>query len=415
MADKSQDGPHPHTRCEQVSRWADRDSIATVSVHFTSAAERREPANSTKVSSGSEGHEACSTIPFGEIMHKLTWLALSVLTACATEKVDDGSSPSTQSPNDPAAPGPTSDGVVGVDTEVGTEAHLVASLAGCSEGLSDEKLATSLLLAYDVDASVHELIACGGLTIQVAIGLVTGVVAMVVDDEEVMPGGLSFEGEGVYVSSSQLGESSMTMRVRLYERIGDEYILAGANLFDKNSYLTGVSVEAEGSASVDFDIDDPLDTNVDADASVVISYDEAGPWAKLLGLGDPPPNPIELGDITELDPDFSNIYIETEVEIHDVKGGSDIRVTFATERVGLVDLFDNGNLDYEVVSLVASNAELRQEMTLNAWDIAFVRHGELSGSTSLSVSSSARVGLDYEAVLTYENTAFGEVSFACPE
>lgn len=345
-------------------------------------------------------------------MRKPTWLVLSLLTSCATEKVER------DTPQDPAhsrQPGEPAPQPIPGDDGTGTEAAIVASLAGCSEGLSNEKLTSSLLLAYDADGSVHELIACGGLTIQVAVGLITGVVSMIVDDEDATPEGLSFEGEGVYVSRSELGASTMTMSVRLYERVGSEYVLAQANLFDVDSYLTGVSVEAEGSASVDFDITDPLDTSVDADASVVISYEEAGPWAKLLGLGDPPPNPIEVSDLAELDPDFSNIYIETEIELHDVKGGSDIEMVFTTERVGLLDLFDHGSLDYELVSMKASNAELRQTMTLNDWGVAFVQHGQLSGSASFNVSSRARLGLDYDAVLTYENSAYATVSFACAE
>jgi hypothetical protein len=302
-----------------------------------------------------------------------------------------------------------------VMVEGSVEASIASELSACRGSLTDTQLADSILLAYDADASIHELIACGGLTIRVAVGLVTGVVGMVIDDEDAMPAGLRFEGGGVYVSESSLGQSSMRMQIRLYERVGEEYVLAEENLFDARNYLVGVEVDADASASVDFDIDDPLDTSVDADASVVISYEEAGPWAKLLGLGDPPPNPIEVSDVAAIDPDFSNIYVETEIEVHDVKGGSDVRLGVKTERVALVDLFGAGILDYQIVSLEASNGELRQTLEMHDWQVTYAEHGVLNGTVSFSVESSARVSVDYDATLTYEDAAYGAVSLGCPE
>jgi hypothetical protein len=207
----------------------------------------------------------------------------------------------------------------------------------------------------------------------------------------------------------------MTMQVRLYEQVDGEYVLVEQDLFDRNNYLTGISVEADASGSVDFDIKNPLDTKVSADASVAIAYDEAGPWAKLLGLGDPPPNPIQVSDVADIRPDFGNIYVEMEVEIHDIKGDSDIQLTVKTPRVRLVDFFDGGALDYEVVGFVATNAVLRQKLTLNSWNVSFVEHATLDGAVDVSVESRARVGVSYEASMAYDHSAFAEVALSCAE
>jgi hypothetical protein len=197
--------------------------------------------------------------------------------------------------------------------------------------------------------------------------------------------------------------------------VGDEYVLVEEDLFDRENYLTGISVEADASGSVDFDIDNPLDTNVSADASLAISYDEAGPWAKLLGLGDPPPNPIEVDDVADIDPDFGSIYVEAEVEIHDIKGDSDIQFTVKTPLVRLVDFFDGDGLDYEVIGFEASNAVLRQTLTMNSWNVSFVGHATLDGAVDVRIQSPARKAVSYDASIAYDHSAFAAIDVACAE
>lgn len=297
--------------------------------------------------------------------------------------------------------------------EYGVEAKAITSLEACANSHTEADLAASAKLAYDTDASIHELIACGGLTIRVAIGLVTGVVSLVLDDEDAMPSGLSYEGEGAYVSESSLGDSSMEMRVRLYEAEGEEFILVEDNLFDAKNYLTGVSVDADASADVDFDIGDPLDTSVSADASVHIEYEEAGPWAKLLGLGDPPPNPIQLGDVAEINPDFSDIYIQSEIDVRDVRGDSVVHFVVNTQMMGLVEMFTTGGLTYEIDSLEASNENLGQTLVMDAWEVDFGEHNHLNGDVSFTVEAEAEASVGYEATLAYRDAAYGDVELSC--
>lgn len=344
---------------------------------------------------------------------------LLLLAACggSSNTDDDASGANASDPSGASPTTPSASGAVNVEGNVegNVEASAYAELDACRNRLTDAEMAASLMLAYDADASVHELIACGGLSVQIAIGLVTGVVGMIVDDDDIMPSGLEFQGGGVYQSESTLGASTMNMKVRLYERVGDEYVLVEEDLFDRNNYLTGIRVEAEAGGSVDFDIDIPLDTSVSADASLVIAYDEAGAWAKLLGLGDPPPNPIEVTDVADIDPDFGSIYMETEVEIHDVKGDSNIALTVTTPRVRVLDLFDGGTLDYEVVGFEASNAVLRQELTTSGWQVSFVEHATLAGAIDVTVESRARKTVSYDARLAYDNSSFAVIDFACAE
>lgn len=351
--------------------------------------------------------------------------ALLLVSACGGSDGNDSSTgtmsgdaaqtPSTPStPNTPSAP-TTAQTVGSADGSIDVAADAYAELDACRAGLSDADIAQSLMLAYDADTSIHELIGCGGLTVQVAIGLITGVVGMIVDDDDVMPAGLKFKGNGVYESHSTPGESSMAMTVRLYERVGDEDVLVEDDLFDRDNYLTGINVDANASGSVSFDINDPLGSKVSGDASVAIAYDEAGPWAKLLGLGDPPPNPIEVSDVADIHPDFGNIYVETEVEIHDVKGDSDIQLTVDTPRVRLVDFFDGGALDYQVVDFAATNAVLQQRLTMKRWNVSFVEHATLDGALDVSVQSSANTRVNYDASIAYDHSAYAAIDLACPE
>jgi hypothetical protein len=298
---------------------------------------------------------------------------------------------------------------------LGVEASAVASLEACGTGHSQAELAASAKLAYDADASIHELIACGGLTVRIAVGLVTGVVGLVLEDEAALPGGLRFEGEGVYSSQSQLGDSSMRMEVRLYEKVGEEYVFVEANLFSAASYLTGVEVQADASADVDIDLGNPLGSSVDADASVTISYEEAGPWAKLLGLGNPPPNPVEVTALANIKPNFNNIYMQVSVEVEDVKGDSTIHWLVNTPQLGVTSVFSSGALDYEVVEIEASNPTLEQSLRLESWGLAFGQGHNLNGEVKLAVEASASAGVSYDAVLSYEDAAYATISLACAE
>jgi hypothetical protein len=290
------------------------------------------------------------------------------------------------------------------------EASTQLNLSSCTSGFTDAEVAAQTQLAFDLESSMHEMVACGGITVSVATSLITGVIGMVFDPSgSIIPSGLRYEGEGMYHSDGGLG-SSVSMDIRIFERVDGEFLPIEADLFDARSYLVGVDVEADASAGIDFDIKNPLDTKVNASATLEASYESAGPWAKLLGLGDPPPNPLHLSDLSDLDPDFGGIYLESDVSVTDVQGDTEIEFKLQTGKQSLNDLFGSGSLGFELVSLRASNGGLSQTLSVSDFAIQFSGGNRLNGKVSFEVEGDA---MAYAGSLDYEESAFADVTLGC--
>ncbi len=295
---------------------------------------------------------------------------------------------------------------VNASADVSTELNLIT----CAQGLSDAEIASAAQIAFDLDQSMHELVACGGMTVSISAALITGVIGMVFDpDGDLIPSGLTYEGEGLYHTDGGLG-SSVSMDVRLYELVDGEFVLVEADLFDPKSYLVGVEVNADADADIDFDITNPLDTKVSADATLEATYESAGPWAKILGLGDPPANPIHISDLAALDPDFGDIYIESDVRVSDVHGETEITFEVQTGKQALTEVFSSGGVSFDVVSLSGENVSLGQTLQADEFAIEFVGGNQLDGHVSFSVQADA---MAYVGVLQYDGAAFADVALDC--
>ncbi len=342
-------------------------------------------------------------------------IATTVLTALGCGSDDSGSKgdavsqcASCQDGADGAQLRANSSGNANVDVDVTASTQL--NLNSCTAGFTDREVAEHTELAFDLEASMHEMVACGGLTVSMSAALITGVIGMVFDPSgAIIPSGLRYEGAGVYHTGGGLG-SSVSMDIRLYERVDGEFHLVEADLFDADSYLVGVDVDADASAGIDFDITDPLGTKVNASAKLEATYESAGPWAKLLGLGNPPPNPLHLTDLADIDPDFGGIYIESDVSVTDTQGNTDIEFRLRTGKQSLNEVFGSGSIGFELIELHASNGSLDQTLTVSDFAVGFAGGNRLDGNVTFEVEGDA---MAYAGALTYEEAAFADVTLSC--
>ena len=318
-------------------------------------------------------------------------------------------------PDDPMLQG-EAEGSVDVEAQAnfvcnGCPEGSVVDFGACGSNRSSAELNSRLQLALDTEHSIHELISCGGLTVQVAFELVSGLVSMVVDpDGELLPKGLEYQGEGLYLSEGS-STGSMRMQVWLFEESDGELTLIEDDLFDRSTYLVGAKTELVGGADVDIDPSDPFSSSVSADAKLQVRYEEAGRWVKLTGLGDPPPNPlvISVDMLSKLKPRLGSIRLQSEVEVEDVRGDSVIRYHVKTPVMKLEEMVSFSLVEFELIELSAKNETLGQEFSLSAWDLAYSGGHNLDGSMEFSVSGE----LAYQGSVSYENSSTGSLEVSC--
>ncbi len=259
-------------------------------------------------------------------------------------------------------------------------------------------------IAYDFEESIHEMVACGGLTVTLCSSIVYGVVdALIENRSDATPDGWSYEGEGVYTSSAAM--ASMTTRFYLAEdysfgKAGEQLT---ENLFLSTSYLRGASVE------IDFDPSNPLSTEA------YLHFEEAGPYVELLGFGPEPQSPIPVGSNTwsQIQTQLGTLLFESDVAVDDPQNRSTVRYQVETPRMPASVLLGGGAMEYSLVRADASRADRGQDLIVDDWGIEFVSGniGALEGTVTFTVEGG---DFPYLGSLDYQNSSYGDVDLECP-
>jgi len=291
----------------------------------------------------------------------------------------------------------------------GAPATLESQVSACSEGLSDAEIEANLELVGSLDQSVHELVACGGLTVRVVAALVRGVIEMLANnDDDITPDGLVFEGEGSYRSGASDANQDTDMLLVFSDTSSGEPVPIPDDVFLASTYLVGARAETV----VVVDDDNPLNSTV----VVEISFDAVGPQVELLGFGAEPESPIriESSELDELGLDIDDVVLETEVTVVDDRGDSSVSYDVATGPDPVLDIFDSSRLDYRILEVSGSNTPVEQDLTLadNGWQIEFAGGNQLVGSIEFSVNGDA---FDYDGRFTYDSTSYAEIELSCSE
>lgn len=270
------------------------------------------------------------------------------------------------------------------------------------------ELRALLQLAVVTEASVHELITCGALTLQVAIELSTGLVAMVIDPRgELLPNALKYQGDGLYRSGNNAGTM---MDVWLFEEIGGDLRLIQDDLFSRDSYLVGANTKVEG-GGVSFDPKNPLGSSVDTDTKFTVSFTGPGPWVRLSGLGDPPPNPIvlSLNNLASVKPKLGTIRVQSDVVVDEQRGDVSIRYHVKTPILKLSDLVSFERVKFDVLELDAKDGD-GETLEMTAWDLEYSGAHTLDGSLAFSVTGGA---FDYGGAFSFDRSASPTYDLRC--
>jgi hypothetical protein len=267
-----------------------------------------------------------------------------------------------------------------------------AALMMCGDASASE-LEAALEITASFNVSVHELIICGGITMELANAvfdmtekLVKGVASGGTSD------GLEFMGDGVFRTETP------TTVMTLWFTSSNDYMFAKTgeiikeNLLVSDNYFKGMHVS--GSAT-----------------SPKVTFDEVGPLYQLMKAGGPPTSPLTLSldDLNKIPIRFGKLGLEGEIIVHDVQNG--VAVDYTVELAGgkLNDVL-SGGLGYMVETAAASNAKLHQQMEVTMWNLSY-------GSDTLggSIEGAVRGGaVDFDATFDYSSgSGFADISVQC--
>ena len=291
----------------------------------------------------------------------------------------------------------------------GAPVSLEDQVSECSESLDEGEVAANLDLVASLDQSVHELVACGGLTIRVVGVLVQGVIEMIAqNDDDITPDGLVYEGNGTYRSGASDPNQDTDMLLKFYDKSSGEAVPIPDDVFLADTYLVGARAETV----LEVDENNPLNST----AYLEIEFDAVGPQVELLGFGPAPESPIriESSELDELSLDLGDILLETEVTVVDDRGDASVDYDVETGPDQVLDIFDINRLDYRIIDVQGANGTTDQDLTLaeNGWQIEFAGGNTLRGSIDFSVKGGA---FDYDGKFSYDSTSYADIQLTCAE
>lgn len=279
------------------------------------------------------------------------------------------------------------------------------ALEACRGEASDEDLEEAVVIVGDYDQSIHEMVACGGLSVVLVSAITSGIVEAIIDNKsDATPDEWEFQDDGVYFTNSAMAD----MEARFY--LAEDFAFGKAgdplteNLFLVSTYLTGARVEIE------FDINDPLSTSGE------LHFDGVGPYVELLGYGPDPQSPINITTQTwnNIQDNLAAIEFDSDVQVADTQSKSTVLYHVTTNRAPASTLLTGGSMGFELQMADASRGDLSQNLVVENWGIDFVDQGggALDGAIDFRVEGGP---LDYEGSLVYDNSTFGDPELRCPQ
>ncbi len=248
-----------------------------------------------------------------------------------------------------------------------------------AECQGDADVDDTTFIVWDYEQSVHELITCGQLNMKLMDAVITSFTT-VIGDPSSLPEGWSYT-DGAYTIQGQGVSMDIVFQYGPDSPIGQEGGQILHDLFAPDTFLVNPS------------------TSRDND-TYIVSYDQPGPLAALLGQGSDPPNPIRLDPaaLAAAQTLMAGLRAQAIIHLDDVRTATITYHLESPEQVITALLFDR-SVDYSMVDASAVREDLNQSMETTVWDITYVDslHG-LMGSIEADVTGGP---FDFHVVYTY--------------
>ena len=284
------------------------------------------------------------------------------------------------------------------------------------------------------EASVHELVTCGGAQLSTISSMI--LLVLLSNPEFFDPStleevrglaGLAGLVTDVPFEHAEDGQWTMPINERstfsvrfLAPEAAEDAPALTENVFDLESYLEGAHIRSTLSWA-------EMKADLDAQNIYTLTWERPGPLAALLfPEGVPASGQVEirlsimefltLFGFSDAHPDFgpfahlTRLGMDSSVHLVDEREGITVDYTFAGERGTLGDLGGAGRLGFELEGLTATDGGLT--LVGEAGDLAYLRRGTLAGELVYHLeggSTDLRVVDDFGAGASYPN-----VTFECP-
>jgi hypothetical protein len=267
-----------------------------------------------------------------------------------------------------------STGCVGMN--LGKSADIdVAACAG------DADIDDTTFIVWEFEDSIHEMITCGSLTFQLIDGLLDTAQAFATGESS-LPESFSYEN-GRYISTGQGVSMDVTFTRSVNTPGGSSGEPIEHNLFNVNSYLVNANVTDSGDG-------------------LQINFDEPGPLAPLLGMGDNPSSPLVMSaaDVANFAVILGTLKLDSNIYVDHEQTLSIVQYDIDNSPSLLFSLFSNMSMDMSNATASASRIDLNQELEPTLWDIQYVDASKgLDGVIEADVTGGP---FDFHAVLEYD-------------
>ena len=266
----------------------------------------------------------------------------------------------------------------------------------------------ALQLTFDqTEASVHELITCGGIQLQLALSMklmiftsnkeLVSASARADIEKAIATVGMSLENpftqnqSGSWVMDAG-GSSGSTFALDFYDA-GDSARVKD-NPFVLDSYLKGVTAVSSRTWQ-------EMQSNPTAKTTFTYHWTDKGPLSHLLADGGEVPNPVVLnlslidivgGGLGLSKPDFgpfeSIAKLEMESKIHMVDDRGDVQVDYDVtgQRASVASVIDAENIVFDVDAMKGTNGDL--QLIGATTGLAFLGRGKLGGEINYTSAGS---------------------------
>ena len=271
-----------------------------------------------------------------------------------------------------------------------------AELQSCRGDATDEEVIETVAITDAYSESLHEMIACGLLSVRLCTAIVEGIVeAIQAGSNNALPDGWTFDA-GIYRATG----NGVVMEAQFFLAQDTSFGQAGdpiqQNLFLVDSYL----VDAELVVDV-------------FEGTSEIRYDAPGPLVELLGFGANPPNPLPVGldDLADIQDRLRALDFETTIVLDDVREKGTIRYDIETPRMSAGALLGGNPLVFGLIQADGERAALEQALVVDLWDVEFVQHGSLDGEVQFHVDGNH---FPFRGVMRWDDSPFPDRELSCP-
>jgi hypothetical protein len=274
------------------------------------------------------------------------------------------------------------------------------ALAGCAQG----DVAAQLQIVADLRDSYHEMIVCGGLSMQFNNSIESVIANALL--QKATGNGLVYQGDGVFATPNGV----MWIRTSL----ADSPI--GFNVLDPHSYLAGLTVSANvgGAIAGVAGGGSPWKAlgRATADADVQISFRSEGPGFALLGITAQEARSGKLPLARIKQSLGSLIHVENRVSVDNRYGTTTVRYKLQSPPIPVNAMTGPNQVPMQLHSIEAVNPSLGQTMTVTTWTMDFKGDGGkvLDGTIGMDIDGGA---FPYHVEMTYPHRMEPDIRLSC--